>query len=142
MRPKMKASGDSIFEFRDGLYVACIFWTAFEADRAGDMLGVLSREPDADHFVFRYRHRWYVDAKVWDSADEKSVYDIALTGTEEAAAQKILVIWNLALSTWPGGAKVFDEPRIIWVRSDRAEDQMRALAGQPFVSVRAAGISN
>lgn len=124
----------ALFEIRDGVYVSCFMWTAFENERRGDMLGVLFREtPDASDWIFRYRHRWYVDDKVWDSKDEKNAYEMTISASEAEAevARKVVSVWDMAQQAWPG-TKVIEAPRIIWVRSDRAREVMRVLRRQSF----------
>lgn len=135
---------DAILEFREGRYVACFIWSVFVISseegepKPGDLFGMVYRDADASTWTFDFRYRWYADDKHWGSADEKSAYTLAapLAESEDSVAAKLLGVFGLAQATWPGGCRVIEAPRAIWVRSADPDDVLRVLSQQDFASIR------
>jgi|SRR5687767_7612447 len=66
------------------------FWTAVLSGHKGDVLGCLWREASDGTLYLKYRFRYFVDTKVFDSDDPKSWYLItSCTDQSDAKALKM-----------------------------------------------------
>lgn len=63
----------AIFEFKDGQHYHGMWRAIFNG---GDFLAFMWREDG--RWIFRYRFRYFKDAKVWESDDERSTYQVSM----------------------------------------------------------------
>jgi hypothetical protein len=128
----------SIFELRDGRYVAAIFWTAIEGTNGAtiDMLGMLWRDDPREPWTFRFRTRIHGDG----FPDEKQTAEAhpSEDEDEDELVETLVRVWKRAqeLGLQAGVIqRVLDKPHAIPVKSNRAEVVLQVLLAQPFSQV-------
>lgn len=120
----------------DAMEYCLAFWFAeWEArnakERPGSWLAGVWREKNADHWTLKYRFRYYVDAKIFDSDDERSVYEFQ----PELETPEAKLLESVGVVAALNKARFRCEVDFVLVRGD-AEAAMKKLMERPWVNLR------
>jgi hypothetical protein len=126
-------------EIKDGTMISCMW---FVEGKDQDWMATVFK-PKGENWKAEYRFRYYEDSKTHGSDDRKSVYTIETKSDDHATERKLCEAMNMIANMT---LKHFDTPdgkvHKLVIKSDRAEQVMKAMAREDWCHAREDTVAN